>query len=50
MIDARLIFGPEKRSIDMRLTDRVKPIGYLEAEAAQIVKDLQDTSEKERGR
>lgn len=29
----------------MRLTDRVKPISYLKAEAAQIVKDLEDTGE-----
>ena len=29
----------------MRLTGRVKPISYLKAEAAQIVKDLEDTGE-----
>jgi len=29
----------------MKLTDRVKPISYLKAEAAQIVKDLEDTGE-----
>ncbi|TAM54741.1 MAG: type II toxin-antitoxin system Phd/YefM family antitoxin [Paraburkholderia sp.] len=29
----------------MRLTERVKPISYLKAEAAQIVKDLEDTGE-----
>ena len=29
----------------MRLSERVKPISYLKAEAAQIVKDLEDTGE-----
>jgi len=29
----------------MKLTERVKPISYLKAEAAQIVKDLEDTGE-----